>query len=159
RRRRCGMPVARDTPWLGNNRGRPGIHLQLPLPPSLSTSKEPCRLTTTLAWFSPTNHQHRNYRKAHLFLTVPDSDIGTKTTGLAAKSAQRGTVEYRIFEGIDAKAFLDGATLSIQVNCKEDGGQLAETVPYTIAVTLEVVAECSRSVYQDSVLLLAQNWP
>jgi len=122
----------------------------------LSASKALRRLTTTLAWFTPTNHQHRNYRKAHLFLTVPESDIGTKTIGLDAKSAQRGTVEHRIFEGDDAKAFLEGATLSIQVNCKQDGGQLNENIAYAVAVTLEVGENVNIDVYQEISVRLRQ---
>ena len=133
-----------------------GNIFSLPLPPSLSASKELRRLTTTLAWFTTTNHQHRNYRKAHLFLTVPESDIGTKTIGLDAKSAQRGTVEHRIFEGDAAKAFLEGATLSIQVNCKEDGGQLNENIPYAVAVTLEVGENVNIDVYQEISVRLRQ---
>lgn len=122
---------------------------RLPLPPSLSASKELRRLTATLAWITPTNHQHKNYRRAQLFLTVPEEDIGTKTIGIDAKSAQRGTVEHRIFEGTDAKAFLDGAGLSVQVNCKKDGGTLTELVPYAIAVTLEVGSNVAIDVYQE----------
>jgi hypothetical protein len=122
---------------------------RLPLPPSLSASKELRRLTATLGWITPTNRRHRNYRLGQLFLTVPEQDIGTKTIGVDAKSAQRGTVEHRIFEGSDAKAFLDGAELAIRVNCKEDGGKLTETIPYAIAVTLEVGTNVAIDIYQE----------
>jgi hypothetical protein len=42
-------------------------------------------LTSTLAWISPTNHQHQNYRRARLFLTIPEEEIGTKTIGVDGK--------------------------------------------------------------------------
>ncbi len=142
--------------WASIPEGRAHI-FRLPLPPSLSASKELRRLTATLAWCSPTNQQHKNYRRAQLFLTVPENEIGAKTIGIDAKSAQRGTVEHRIFEGSDAKAFLDGTTLSVQVNCKEDGGKLSEAVPYAIAVSLEIGSGVEIDIYQEiSVRLRAQ---
>ena len=134
--------------WASISEGE-GHILKLPLPPSLSASKELRQLRTTLAWFTPTNHQHKNYRRAHLYLTVPEEQIGTKTTQVDAKTAQRGTVEHRVFEGTDAKAFLDGAILAIKVNCKEDGGALQDKVPYAVAVTLEVGSAIEIDIYQE----------
>ena len=134
--------------WASISEGQAHV-FNLPLPPSLSASKELRRLTSTLAWTSPTNQQHKNYRRAHLFLKVPGEEIGVKTIGIDAKSAQRGTVEHRIFEGSDAKAFLDGSTLNVQVNCKEDGGKLSEAVPYAIAVTLEIGTGVEIDIYQE----------
>lgn len=126
-----------------------GHLFRLPLPPSLSASKELRQLRATLAWFTPTNHRHRNYRRAQLFLTVPSDEIGTSTIGVDSRSAQRGTVEHRIFEGTDAKAFLDGADLTIQVNCKADAGKIESSVPYAIAVTLEVGSSVTIDIYQE----------
>ena len=126
-----------------------GHLFRLPLPPSLSASKELRQLRATLAWFTPTNHRHRNYRRAQLFLTVPGDEIGTSTIGVDSRSAQRGTVEHRIFEGSDAKAFLDGADLTIQVNCKADAGKIESSVPYAIAVTLEVGSSVTVDIYQE----------
>lgn len=142
--------------WATISEGR-GQMFQLPLPPSLSANKELRRLTTTLAWFTPTNHRHRNYRRGHLFLTVAENDIGTRTVGIDARSAQRGTVEHRIFEGTDAKAFLDGATLKIQVSCKEDGGELTEAIPYAVAVTLEVGTNVNIDIYEEISVRLRQS--
>jgi hypothetical protein len=134
--------------WASIADGQAHIY-RLPLPPSLSASKELRRLTSTLAWITPTNYHHKNYRRAQLFLTVPEDEIGTKTIGVDAKSAQRGTVEHRIFQGSDAKAFLDGTALTIQVNCKKDAGPLTEQIPYTVAVTLEVGSEVAIDIYQE----------
>jgi hypothetical protein len=134
--------------WASISEGEAHI-FRLPLPPSLSASKELRRLTATLAWCSPTNQQHKNYRRAQLFLKLPEGEIGAKRIGIASKSAQRGTVEHRIFEGSDAKAFLDDATLSVQVNCKKDGGKLNEAVPYAIAVSLEIGSGVEIDIYQE----------
>jgi hypothetical protein len=104
-----------------------GQVFRLPLPPSLSASTEWRRLTVTLAWLTPTNNQHKNYRVAQLFLKLPNSDIGTPSlAGLDQQSAQRGTVEHRVYTGEEARAFLDGANLEIHVSCREDAGILKE---------------------------------
>jgi hypothetical protein len=34
-------------------------------------------------------------------------------------------------------------------SCKEDGGKLAETIPYAIAVTLEVGTNVAIDIYQE----------
>ena len=122
----------------------------IPLPPSLSASTEWRRLTVTLAWFTPTNNQHRNYRLAQLFLKIPKSDLGTPdVAGLDEQSAQRGTIEHRMFEGEKAKAFLDGTNLSIQVNCRADGGQLNDEISYAVVASLEVAQTSQIAVYQE----------
>ena len=126
-----------------------GQIFELPLPPSLSATTEVRRLTATLAWLSPCNHRHRNYRTAKLYLTVPGEEIGAQTAAVDMDSSRRGTVEHRIFEGRDAKAFLDGATLSIQVSCKADAGIMTESIPYALAVSLEVGANANIDVYQE----------
>src|SRR5207237_532803 len=74
--------------WASISEGQ-GHIFRLPLPPSLSASKELRRLTATLAWITPANHQHKNYRRAQLFMTVPEEEIGTRTIGIDSKSAQR----------------------------------------------------------------------
>ena len=125
-----------------------GQIFSVPLPPSLSASTEWRRLTVTLAWFTPTNNQHRNYRLAQLFLKVPKADLGTESVaGLDEQSAQRGTVEHRMFDGEKATAFLDGTNLSIQVNCRADGGTLNDEIPYAVVASLEVAQTSQVAVY------------
>lgn len=126
-----------------------GQIFELPLPPSLSAVTEFRRLTVTLAWISPCNHRHQDYRKAQLYLKVPNANIGTSTIDVDAKTAQRGTVEHRVFEGTDAKAFLDGAKLAIQVNCAADAGKLEEAIQYAVVASLEVAAGSQIAVYDE----------
>jgi hypothetical protein len=102
----------------------------------------------TLAWLTPTNNKHRDYRKAQLWVDVPGG-IGTQTCGLDARSARRGTVEHRVFEGTDAVPFLDGERLRLLVSCREDAGKLDTPVAYAIAVTLEVGANVDIDIYQE----------
>ncbi len=57
------------------------------------------------------------------------------------RTVHRGTVQHEIFEGARAVVVEEGVRLTIKVNCKEDAGRLTESVPYAIAVTLEVAPE------------------
>ena len=126
-----------------------GHRFELPLPPSLSARTETRRLTVTLAWFTPVNQQHKDYRRAQLWIDVPEEEVGTNSLGLDTNSARRGTVEHRIFQGAEAVPFLEGDTLSLLVSCKEDAGKLEGSVPYAVAVTLEVGAGVGIDVYQE----------
>jgi hypothetical protein len=126
-----------------------GHQFSLPLPPSLASKTELRRLIITLAWLTPTNQKHRDYRGAHLWITVSPGDVGAGRNGLDATSARRGTVEHRIFEGSKAVPFVDGNKLIVSVSCKEDAGPLDTPVPYAIAVTLEVGPTVEIDVYEE----------
>jgi hypothetical protein len=126
-----------------------GHAFEMPLPPALASSTELRRLTVTLAWLTPTNQQHKDYRRAQLWIDVPEQNIGTQRDGLDAASARRGTVEHRTFKGTNAVPFIDGTKLQILVNCKEDAGTLDVAVPYAIAVTLEVGPDVQIDIYQQ----------
>lgn len=85
----------------------------IPLPPSIEGSTELRRLTMTLAWITPVNVRHQQYRSATLEL-LPTGD---KSYSLAVERAQgqpthlainRGTLSHCTFEGESAVAFLDG---------------------------------------------------
>ena len=122
---------------------------RLPLPPSLAASTELRRLTATLAWLTPANYRHQNYRRAQLWLDTDGIDLATTKQGLDAQSARRGTVEHRIWQGRHAVPFVDGAVMQISVNCKDDAGRLDVTVPYAIAVSLEVGVNSNVEVYEE----------
>jgi hypothetical protein len=148
---RCLSATDQRATLLGWSRIGPdqGHLFSVPLPPSLSATKELRRLTVTLGWLTPTNNAHKNYRMAQLFLKIPAEDIGTTTVGVDAKAAQRGTLEHRVFEGDEAKAFLDGARLSIQISCREDAGPLPAQIPYAVAASLEVGQTSNIAIYQE----------
>ena len=122
---------------------------RLPLPPSLAATIELRRLTATLAWLTPASYRHQNYRRAQLWLSTSGIDLATTVQGLDAHAARRGTVEHRIWEGEHAVPFVDGATLQISVNCKDDAGKLDVPVPYAIAVSLEVGVDSNIDVYEE----------
>lgn len=131
---------------IGANEGQV---FRLPLPPSLSAKREERRLTITLGWLTPTNQQHQDYRQAQLFLSFDESSLGVDFIGLDAKTTQRGTVEHRVFSGTRAKPFVDGDSLAVQVNCREEAGRFEGTIPFGLAVSLEVGQNVNIDVYNE----------
>jgi hypothetical protein len=117
---------------------------RFPLPPSLSGKQGWRSLTVTLAWFSPIHTLNERWRRAHLWFKSPDSKlkIGSKAqlerSGADYHAVQRGTLQHEVFEGEKVSAFVDGDTMTIHVSCREDAGPLTESIPYALAVTLEV---------------------
>jgi hypothetical protein len=127
-----------------------GRMFSFPLPPSLAASTEWRRLSVTLAWLTPLNNKHKNYRRAHLFLKVPNEEIGTpEVAGADEQSTQRGTVQHRVFEGERAKVFVDGASLAIQVSCRADAGDIDDAVPFALIASLEVAQTSQIALYQE----------
>ena len=120
-----------------------------PLPPSLSGLRCSRRLIMSLAWFTPVNPTHHSWRRAHLWLSPPAEEIGTKRVEADWRAVQRGTLQHEVCEGNRAVAFVDGDVLAIQVSCRRDGGALEEAVPYAIAVTLEVAEEIGVDIYNE----------
>ena len=120
---------------------------RFPLPPSLSAKKIDRRLTITLAWLTPTNPQHRNYRKAGLWLSLKSETLGVGRGNLDQASAKRGTVIHQVLFGDKARAIPDD--LEIKVNCAEDAGGLVERIPFGLAVTLEVAEGLPIPIYNE----------
>jgi hypothetical protein len=121
----------------------------VPLPPSLSAQKVFRRLTTTLAWFSPINPRHRNYRVAALWLEPPKDELRVQRINCDHHSVQKGTVQHEVLEGEAATAFTDGDRLHFRINCRADAGQLSEPVRYGLAVSLEVADGISIPIYDE----------
>lgn len=110
---------------------------KLPQPPSLSGVNERRRLTITLAWMSPINSRHRNYRVAHLWYTIQGNLVETRKWA-DARAVQRGTVQHEVFEGDRAVDFQDGDDLIVKVHCRNDAGEIPGSVRFGLAATLEV---------------------
>ena len=126
-----------------------GHQFQLPLPPALSASNVVRRVTGTLAWLTPINPQHRNYRQAYLWFTFPEGDLGVSRLEVDADSSRRGTVEHRVFEGNRVIAMGEDDILEFTVSCKSDAGRLRDEVPYAFAVTLEVAEPLGVSIFDQ----------
>jgi hypothetical protein len=122
---------------------------KLPLPPSLSGIVGVRRLTYSLSWLTPINPQHRDYRRAGLWVSSPEGPLNTTRICADWQTVMRGTLQHEIFEGDDAVAFIDGASMRIKVNCRADAGSLPVRVPYALVVTLEAAEELRVPVYQE----------
>ncbi|WP_020474586.1 AAA family ATPase [Zavarzinella formosa] len=143
----------------------------LPLPASLEGKKQWRRLTVTLAWFTPINPRHRNYRQALLWTDLGYDDVeladpNDKSTkkktpregkelllvtkmGLDEKSSQRGTVQHRVWEGENASVYGGENQIRIRVSCKADAGKMTDAIPYGLAVSLEVAEGVGLPIFQE----------
>lgn len=126
-----------------------GHVFRLPLPPSLSGRVGVRRLVISLAWFTPINPTHRDYRRAGLWISKVESALLTDRKCLQWQTVQRGTIQHEIFEGDAAVAYVDGGVAEVKVNCRADAGRLDVPIPYALAVTLDVAEELRVPVYQE----------
>ncbi len=132
---------------LGNKQGH---NYHVPLPPSLRAQKGKRRLTVTLAWFSPVNPWHKDYRRAVLWFSPDKDPLAMDNADLDAETARRGTLQHQVFEGYKARAFDDGDVITIKVSCAEDAGTLKDiVVPYALAVTLEIAEPTTLKIFQE----------
>jgi len=126
----------------------------IPLPPSIEGSTELRRLTMTMAWLTPVNARHQQYRSATLEL-LP---AGDKNYSLAVErtssqpthfAINRGTLSHCIFEGESAVAFLDGGMLRLRIACRAQAGALDDRVPYAVAISIETGVGSGIAVYDE----------
>jgi hypothetical protein len=122
---------------------------EVPLPPSLSGLVGLRRLVISLAWLTPINPLHRDYRRAALWVSRPESALQTSRVCADWQTVQRGTLQHEVFEGEAAVAYVDGANVRIKVNCRTDAGRLEERIPYALAVTLETEENLRVPVYTE----------
>lgn len=127
-----------------------GAHdYRVPLPPSLSGKGVKRRLTVSLAWFSPINPWHKNYRTALLWFAPDNELLALEKRDLDAEHSRRGTLQHQVFEGRKVRAFTDGDTLNIKVSCAEAAGSLVGAVQYAIAATLEIAGEVNLPIFDE----------
>lgn len=122
--------------------------LRLPLPNGLQ-SRGVKRITATLAWLSPVNWQHRQYRRAALNFSKPSgfTDLGTSVDTDAERS-KRGTLQHTVWEVTRAVAAGQGSDLELTVQCAEQAGGLqGERVDFAVILTLWVAPELGVEVY------------
>jgi hypothetical protein len=127
--------------------------LLLPLPDGLTT-REVKRIEATLAWLSPVNWRHRQYRRANLTLVKPAGAIPALGTavGLSTDTVTRGatTVQHQVWETRSAFAAGKGSTINVRIKCYEQAGGLAgETIDYAAALSLWVAPTVNVDVYSQ----------
>ncbi len=121
---------------------------RLPIPPSLSGVADPRRMITTLAWFSPINCFHRNYRRAQLGFRAGQT-LAEDPVGATNPQVRRGTVQHEVRDGRGAKVVNDGDEIEVRVECRADAGALDERVRYALVVTLEVEESVDVLLYEE----------
>jgi hypothetical protein len=110
------------------------------------------RVTATLAWLTPVNWRHRQYRRAALEFTTPSGPTGMPSLGssldVSATDAKRGTLQHGVWELDRAVAAGFGDTVDLRVRCKEQAGGLnGERVDFAVVLSLWVAPELGVDVY------------
>lgn len=130
---------------IGENESRT---LALPLPDGLQV-RGVKRVTATLAWLSPINWGHRQYRRAALEFSKPKgfSNLGT-ALGAVGDRPKRGTLQHVEWEIVPAVGVGQGTDLELTVNCKgQAGGLRGERVDFGVVLSLWVAPELNVDVY------------
>lgn len=113
-----------------------GSHIHgIPVPKAIRSKGVGKKITITLSWMTPVNPMHQAWRRADLWFGHKAQ--GIDRTQADMRAAGRGTLQHEVWEGTKALTF-PGRNLDIQVSCREDAGALEDSVPYALAVTLEV---------------------
>lgn len=124
--------------------------LRLPLPDGLQASGVK-RLTATLAWLTPVNWRHRQYRRAVLSFAKPAGMTELpKASDVPSEDAKRGTVQHSVWEVNRAIPHGRGRDLELTVQCVEQAGGLrGERVSFAVAMSLWVAPELQVDVYEQ----------
>lgn len=109
----------------------------LPLPPSLAAKTINRRLIVTVAWFSPVNHGHKDYRGAQLWASPAFGAIDLDEFDNYPSHLKNGTVYHEVRRGNRASAFTKGDQLAIRINCYGRAGIKNLKVPYVVIATLD----------------------
>ena len=164
RNRLQGSTEQRVTMLRDGEIGKEETHrFHIPLPDSLNGKREWRRLTVTLAWLTPINPARRKYRGAKLefdtgVVNDSDDDIITQnifgdTAGMPYKNnVKNGTVQHEVYEREASSAWSDNAEIYIDVTCRQDAEKSlskGETVPYALAVTIEVGEGVGINLYEE----------
>lgn len=127
--------------------------LAIPLPDGLSV-REAKRIDTTLAWLSPVNWRHRQYRRAALSFVTPEGPIPNlgSASGISAEASKAGaaTVQHLTWDMEKAWASGQGSAITIRVKCYEQAGGLdGELVDYAAVASVWVAPTIGVDVYSQ----------
>lgn len=127
--------------------------LLFPLPDGLNI-REAKRIDATLAWLSPVNWRHRQYRRASLAFVKPTGSIPKLQTpsGLPSDTTTRGasTVQHQSWELSSAFGAGQGSNMVVRVKCFEQAGGLAgQQVDFAVALSLWVAPTVNVDVYSQ----------
>jgi hypothetical protein len=138
--------------FAGELHGQQQIDLSVPLPDGLQV-RGAKRVAATVAWLSPVNWRHRQYRRAKLQFAKPAGFVSAPnlaTRDVSYALAGRGTVEQQVYETDRASSAGQGDSMNLTVKCEEQAGGLnGEPVPYAAVVSLWVAPELGVDVYDQ----------
>jgi hypothetical protein len=127
---------------------------RIPLPSGLESAREFRAVTFTVAWFSPINARHQAYRAAALAVTPGGDENYSLAVDRASdqpnfNAVKRGSALHERREGSRAAAFVDGGDLLFRLSCRATAGDLADNIPYAVAVSIEVGIGSAIQVYDE----------
>jgi len=127
--------------------------LEIPLPDGLSV-REAKRIDATLAWLSPINWRHRQYRRAALSFVTPEGAIpklgAASRISADASKAGAATVQHLTWETQSAWAGGQGSAISIRIKCYEQAGGLqGELIDYAAVASIWVAPAIGVDVYSQ----------
>ncbi|WHI44624.1 S8 family peptidase [Microbulbifer sp. VAAF005] len=108
-----------------------------PLPQSLSAKTVFRRLIITVAWTSPINAGHQEYRGAQLWVSTNRKVLNVQDGDYYHHHLKSGTVFHEVRTGDQASNFSDDDILKVTVNCRAIAGFAEVNVPYAIVATLD----------------------
>jgi hypothetical protein len=134
---------------VGTLRNEKALEFRVPIPPALHATVVNRRVTVTLAWMTPINPRHSRYRVARLWVDLPDGLLRVDRAEGDWRQLRQGTLQHEVFEGASAVPVMDGAYLSVRVNCVADAGRILEPVEFALCVSLEVAEGVALPIYEQ----------
>lgn len=134
------------------------VQLHIPIPDGLQV-RGVKRVAATVAWLTPINWRHRQYRRAKLQFSKPSGLVSAPNLAIhdvAYSLAGRGTIEQQVYETDRASGAGRGDSMVLTIKCDEQAGGLSgQLVPYAAAVSLWVAPELKVDVYDQVAQLIA----
>lgn len=131
---------------------------RFPLPDCLSSVEEDRRLIITLAWLTPINPMHNEYRQAQLWVSDPkqSSPLDFSSGDYYRSHQNKGSVYHDVIRGDKASPFLNGDAIQLKVNCKARAGGKKLVIPYALVVTLDS-SNIELPIYEEVKAILDQQ--
>lgn len=130
--------------FVGQLAAQQETELTVPLPVEVGGRAIRKRVTTTLAWLSPVNWNHRQYRRAKLTIDGPAGIDGRSNSGAGYHESRRGTLEHHVFETDRAYA---ATGLTFSVKCLDQAGGFVKPINFAAAISIEVPVEAGVDIY------------
>lgn len=127
---------------------------RFPMPICLAAKTCFRRLIITLAWMSPINCRHQNYRAAHLWVSTDSGGLELNVGDYYHHLLNKGTVFHEVRTGDRASVYAEGDNMVINVNCRAVAGYDQVETPYALMVTLDAPGS-DLPIYEDVKAALA----